>query len=157
LNSPNFLGNSNSYISAPFADLNLGVTNGSLVVSNLLTPFVPSLTGEIRAYSGSYFFTETNTPPGSTNVITITNYVRILIVLSGLEATTTAQQKDVTFHAANDLQISDQFTIFDNFASDTAKLTISTNGDGAYGLFGRLMITEQSYNWSANLPNLQYL
>jgi len=183
LSAPNFLGNSNSYIAAPYADLNLGVTNGSLNVSNLLTPVVPSYTSfsgpaagagglfvfrtpGITAYSGSYFFAETNiviVPPTgtnttfTTNAITITNDVRVLIVGSSLQPTTPAFQKDVILHAANNLQINDALTIFGNFSSDTAVLTVATNDPSAYSLFGTLVIQPQEYNWSLNLPNLQYL
>jgi len=42
LNAPvNFQGNTNSIIEVPYADLNLGVTSGSLVLSNLLVPVLP--------------------------------------------------------------------------------------------------------------------
>ena len=162
LNAPNFLGNSNSYIAAPYADLNLGVTNGSLSISNLLTPFVPGWSGQIGAFSGSYFFTETNfvvvpgTPP-TTNAITVTNDVRVLIVGSTMQPTTTAFQKDVVLHAANDLVIHDPLIIYDNFASDTTTLTVATNDPSAYDTLGTLLIQPQEYNWSAGLPNLQYL
>lgn len=175
LNTPNFLGNSNSYIAAPYADINLGVTNGSLNVSNLLAPYVPEWTtasgtfgggllgtAGITAFSGSYFFTETNfvvvpgTPP-TTNAITITNDVRILIVSSSLQPTSPTFQKDIVIHAANSLVINDALNIYDNFTSDTTSLTVATNAGTAYSTFGTLLIQPPLYNWSPSLPNLQYL
>jgi len=155
--APNFLGNSNSYIATPYSDINLGVTNGSMVVSNLLTPFVPGWSGEIVAYSGSYLFSETNTLPNSTNLIVFTNDVRVLIVGSIMQPITTAFQKDVIIHAPNNLQINDALTIYNDFTSDTATLTVSTNDSSAYSTFGTLVIQPQDYNWAAHLPNLQYL
>ena len=40
----NYLGNTNSKIQAPWSDLNLGVTSGSLILSNLLAPELPGWT-----------------------------------------------------------------------------------------------------------------
>ena len=96
------------------------------------------------------------TPP-TTNSITVTNDVRVLIIGSAMQPTTTAFQKDVVLHAANDLVIHDPLIIYDNFTRDTATLTVATNDSSAYNLFGTLLIQPQEYNWSAALPNLQYL
>jgi hypothetical protein len=164
LNTPNFLGNSNSYIATPYADLNLGVTNGSLNVSNLLSPEVPGWTGTLAAFSGSYFFSvsnsvvDTNTTPATTNTTVITNDVRVLIVRSALVPTMPSSEKDVLIHAADNLVINDALTISDNFTSDTASLTIASNDvTTAYSATGRLIIAPQNYNWSFSLPNLQFL
>lgn len=176
IDAPNFSGNSNSSISAAYSDLNLGSANGSLVLSNLLSPQLPSWTVDaggglgggglgggilsgtpgIEAFSGSYFFVSSNTPAGSTNTVAITNDVRVLIVLSRLTPTTTTSEKDITLHAANNLVISDALTIFGSFFSDTTSLTISTNDTNAYSPVGSLILTSPDLIWSASLPNLQY-
>jgi len=167
----NFVGNSNSAISAAYVDLNLGSPSGSLVVSNLISPVLPIWTVAggggggggiaaggtgIEAFSGSYLFVSSNTPAGSTNTITVTNDVRILLVRSRLSPTTTTSQKDIVLHAPNSVVIGDAYKIFGNFFSDTKSLTISTNDTNAYSPAGSLLLTSPNLLWSASLPNLQY-
>jgi len=157
----NFLGNSNAVIIAPYADINLGVTNRSLVVSNLLVPQLPEWTGVpgapsaifgamggIQAYSATYQFLDANG---------VTNDVRILLVNSAIQPTAPTIQKDVSFHAANSLVISDALHIYNSFFSDTAALTISTNASSAYSSAGELNLLSQNVFLSASLPNLQYV
>jgi len=160
--SPNFLGNSNSAIASLYADLKLGVTNGSLSISNLLMPSIPnwipvpnapnavfgSLMNGIQAWSASYFFTDTNG---------VTNDVRILLVNSAIQPTAPTLQKDVVLHAPNDLTISDVLNVYHNFFADSQVLTITTNANSAYSLEGELNLFSPDIFWSASLPNLQYL
>jgi hypothetical protein len=171
LNSPfHFQGNSNALIAAPYADLHLGVTNGSLTISNLLIPqlpawsgltnapsavfqfgltgFVPVEMGGLQAWSGSFLFVDANG---------ITNDVRILMVNSALNPTAPAYQKDVTLHATNDLVISDELNIFRTFSSDARILTVTSNDNSAFSLYGKLNLLSPDILWSASLPNLQYL
>jgi hypothetical protein len=164
LNAPvNYLGNSNSMIGAPYADLNLGVTNGSLTISNLLSPQLPGWTGVpgapaaifgiapmsgIEAFSGSYFFIDANG---------VTNDVRILMINSALQPNFAALQKDVKFHAPDNLVISDSMVIYNSFQSDTTTLTVTTNANSSYALIGALNLLSQDIFFSASLPNLQYL
>lgn len=161
-----FQGNSNSLISSPFADLNLGVTNGLLTISNLLTPTVPAWQGiptapsavifdpmgGIQAWSGSFFFTITNAAGA-----TITNDVRILMVNSAVLPAGPAFQQDVQLHTGSDLVISDQLNVYRNFSSDAQVLTITTNGPGAFSLFGVLDLLSPDIFWSGSLSNLQFL
>ena len=161
-----FQGNSNSVISSPFADLNLGVTNGSLTISNLLNPNVPGWTGitnapsavfgspmgGIQAWSASFLFTATNALGA-----TITNDVRILLVNSALQPTGPAYQQDVRLHTGNNLVISDQLNIYRNFSSDAQVLTITTNGPGGFSQVGQLNLLSPDIFWSTSLPNLQFL
>jgi hypothetical protein len=154
LSSPAFQGNSNSLISTTFADLYLGVTNGSLTISNLLNPKVPIYAGSpfapsavsgpagadamggIQAWSGSFTnFVLSNTvvvvsnATLVTNTIFFTNDVRILIVNSAVQPSGPhAFQQNVVLHAPNNLTISDELNIFQTFSSDTQVLTIATNG-----------------------------
>ena len=157
----NFLGNSNSVIFAPYADLDLGVTNGSLTVSNLLVPLLPEWTGVsgarsatisamggIQAYSATYQFLGTNG---------VTNDVRILLVNSAIQPTAPAVQKDVFFRAAKSLVISDALHIYNTFFSDTAVLTIATNASSAYSSVGELNLLSKDIFLSGSLPNLQFL
>ena len=122
----NYLGNTNSKIQAPVSDLNLGVTSGSLILSNLLAPELPGWTmadiapnavfgggfpmGGIQAFSGSYIFVDANG---------FTNDVRVLLVNSALQPTLPALQKDVKLHAVNNLVVADKMNIYNTFSSDT--------------------------------------
>jgi hypothetical protein len=170
LNSPvNLINNSNAAITAPYSDLNIGVTNGSLTLSNLLIPELPAWSGVpdapsavftlgftltptemggIQAWSGSYIFVD------STGV---TNDVRMLLVNSALQPTSPALQKNVFLHAPNNLVIADEFNIFDQFSADAATLTIATNDSSAFSLAGQLNFISPNIVWSASFTNLQYL
>jgi hypothetical protein len=156
LNAPvNFQGNSNSIIAMPFSDVNLGVTSGSLTVSNLLVPLLNGFSGafggsgDVEAFSGSYFFVDGNG---------VTNDVRVLMVSSSVQPNFQALQQNVNFHAPQDLTIADQLNIFNSFSSDTASLTVTTNANSAYSLDGELNLYNQNIFYSAlSLPNLQYL
>jgi hypothetical protein len=150
LNAPvNFQGNTNSIIEVPYADLNLGVTNGSLILSNLLVPLLPGFSGTIQAFSGSYLFTGTNG---------ITNDVRVLMVASTLQPDFEAAQNNVKIHAPHDLTIADRLQIINSFSSDTASLTISTNANSSYSLGGELNLSDPNVFYSGVwLPNLQFL
>jgi hypothetical protein len=157
----NFQGNTNSIIEMPYADLNLGVTSGSLTISNLLVPLLSGYSGStvsggavfnaggtgIQAFSGSYFFVDGNG---------ITNDVRVLMVASSLQPDFEALQQNVAFHATHDLQIADKLTIINSFFSDTASLTVTTNANSAYSLDGELNLLNPNVFYSAlSLPNLQ--
>lgn len=164
-----FEGNSNSLISTPFADLNLGVPGNFLAISNLLDPNVvqwqgltnpPAVTAGIfftpmagiQAWSGSFFFT--NTDPVTSN--SVVNDVRILMINSALVPTATAEQQNVQLHTGNDLVISDILNIYGELNSDAQVLTITTNGPGAFSLAGQINLLSPNIFWSTSLPDLQY-
>jgi len=159
----NFQGNTNSMILSPYSDINLGVTSGSLTISNLLVPLLPGYSGfagggfnpfslsvgGIQAFSGSYFFVDGNG---------VTNDVRVLMVSSSLQPNFTGLQQNVNFHATHDLTIADQLNIINSFTSDTASLTVTTNANSAYSLDGELNLLNPNVFYSAlSLPNLQYV
>ena len=170
LDSPvQFNGNSNAVVAAPYSDVYLGSTNGSLTLSNLLVPQLPAWTGVpgapsavsefgvgflttemggIQAWSGSYIFTDTNG---------VTNDVRVLLVNSALQPTTPALQQDLILHATNTLTVSQEFDVIRHFSSDAATLTLTTNDNSAFSLTGQLNLLSSDIFWSASLPNLQYL
>jgi hypothetical protein len=165
---------SNAVIFAPYSDLNIGRTDGSITLSNLLVPalpswsgvpdapsavqefvvsgnvigFVPAPMGGIQAWSGSYIFVDANG---------VTNDVRMLLVNSALQPTSPALQQNVAFHASDNLVISDALNIFGNFSSDATTLTLTTNANSAYSLAGELNLLSPNILVSASLPNLKYL
>jgi hypothetical protein len=176
LNTPvNLIGNSNAVISAPYSDLNIGVTNGSLTLSNLLIPelpawtgvpdapsavteigitslgtltFGPAVMGGIQAWSASYIFVD---------AAGFTNDVRMLLVNSALKPTTPALQKDVFLHAPNSVSLADELNIFGHFGDDSTVLTITTNNNSAFSLSGQLNFLSPDIFWSTSFTNLQFL
>ena len=165
LRAPNLTSYARASIGAAYSDVYLGVTNGSLILSNLFIPQLPawhavdrapsavsgSTLGQspgIEAYSGSYIFVDANG---------ITNDVRVLMVNSAINPTTAGLSKDVVIHSPNDLTIGDDMSIFGNFSSDTKSLTIATNDNSAYSLSGELIFLNPDIFWSTSLTNLQYL
>ena len=177
LSTPNFQGNTNALISTPLADLYIGVTNGSLTLSNLLNPNVPIWTGVtpapdavgdgmggIQAFSGSFTNVVTNLVLIGgvlTNALT-TNDVRILIVNSAVSPSGSCLQQNVQLHAPNNLTISDDLNIFGNFFSDAQVLTIGTNSVGrpgapnAFSSCGQINLLSPDMLWSPSVPNLQF-
>src|SRR6185312_9542242 len=140
LNSPvNFLGNSNSLLSAAYSDIHFGVTSGSLTISNLMVPVLPAWTGVpgapsatvvspmlgIQAYSATYIFVDATG---------VTNDVRILMVNSALQPSTPAFQKDVSLNSGNVVNVADALHIYNSFSSDATTLTLTTNANSAYSL-----------------------
>lgn len=158
----NFLGNSNAVISAPFADLNLGVTNGSLTFSNLLVPAIPVWAGVpnapsavfnspmdgLQAWSASFFFVDTNG---------ITNDVQVLLVNSALQPTAPTYQQNIKLHTSNALTINDTLNIFGSFSTDAKILTVGTNDSSGFSTQGEINLLAQNIFWSTSAPNIQYL
>src|SRR6202012_2871570 len=70
-----FDGSAGAAITAPFSDLNLGVTNGFMTVSNLLMANIPQWSGTIQAWSTRWV---------SVDATGVTNDYRILLVASQL-------------------------------------------------------------------------
>ncbi|HWD90717.1 MAG TPA: hypothetical protein VG938_00055 [Verrucomicrobiae bacterium] len=166
-----FLGNSNALVEAPYSDLYLSVTNGSLTLSNLLVSQLPTWTGVpgapsavfnnlvlnqqevemggLQVWAGSYIFLDANG---------VTNDVRVMLVNSALQPTTPALQQDMVLHSPDSLTISDEYNIIRNFSSDAAAITLTTNSNSAFSLSGQLNLLSQNIFWSsASVPNLQYL
>jgi hypothetical protein len=160
-----FHGSAGASIQVPYSDLNLGVTNGFLTLSNLVNPEVPIWSGTCEAWSTRWTATSSNTVitvsngiPVSTNVITITNDFRVLIIGSQFSPTAVAQVQDLKLHGTN-LVISDAYNLMRTFAADAENLTLTTNGSGrgATSLAGELNSANPDIFWASSLPNLRNL
>lgn len=145
-----FEGNVGASINVPFADLNLGVTNGFLTISNLMRPTLPRWSGTVQAFTARWF----DVTPGG-----ITNDNRVVLVNSHLIPTTAPQVQDLFLHATNSLVISDALTVSRNLLVDATHLTLTTNGLGVGALSdkGELNFLSPNILWSASLPRLKYL
>lgn len=176
INTPNYMsvqstnqfdGSPGASIQVPYSDLNLGVTNGFLTISNLLTPNLPSMSGTVQAWSTRWLVGVTNTSitfsngfPIATNTFTGTNDFRVLIVGSQLTPTTIAQVQNMLLHGTNSLVVSDALNVMRTFNADAQSLTLTTNGSGrgATSLDGEVNVAASAiFDWSSSLPNLRNL
>ena len=163
-----FDGNAGARIRAPFTDLNLGVTNGFLTITNLLPQSYPVWGGTVQAWSTRWFVLGTNTTvtfnptnglPISTNTFTMTNDFRVEIVASQLTPTTLSQMQDFILHSTNSVTISDAFNVLRKLSIDARSLTLTTNayGYGSSSADGELNLESPNILWPSSLPNLRWL
>ena len=149
-----FDGASGATIIAPYSDINLGVTNGYLTISNVLQSVIPNWSGTIQAWSTEFFTTTTNTGP------TITNDFRVLIVSSSLVPFSTPQIQNLTLHGTN-LVISDVLNVMNNLSIDAQSLTLTTNSgypnNKAGSPEGELNLESGATLFATGLPNLLWL
>ncbi|MGA2868680.1 MAG: hypothetical protein ABSF34_05920, partial [Verrucomicrobiota bacterium] len=96
--SNQFDGSSGAQIAAAFADLNLGRTNGTMTVSNLLEAQIPVWNGTVQAWSTRWVEVDTNTG--------VTNDFRVELVNSQLTPFTQPEVQNLTLNATNNLVIS---------------------------------------------------
>jgi hypothetical protein len=142
-----FDGSPGALIQSPYTDLNLGVTNGFLTISNLLAPAVPIWNGPIQAWDTRWLV-------GATNGVT--NDFRVLIVASQLTPTTLSQVQNMLLHSTNSIVISDALNIINSVTADAQNLTLTTNGAGvgATSLDGELDVGTPNIFWASSFPNL---
>jgi hypothetical protein len=146
-----FQGNSGAIIVTPFADINLGVTNGYLTITNLLASAIPVWDGEIYLWSARWQYVDAT---GGTNSF------HVLFVDSlSLSASASAQVQDLILHATNSLVISDVFNVMRTLSIDARNLTLTTNGygNGAASPEGELNLTADSIFWASSLRFLRNL
>ncbi len=142
-------GSDGALINSPFSDINLGVTNGFMTISNLLAAGIPAWGGSVSAWSTRW----TNT-----DATGFTTDYRVLLVKSQLTPTTPPQVQTLRLHATNSLVISDTMNVFGSVYIDAQNLTLSTNlvGYGATSVDGELN-WENTANFGTGfgqLPNL---
>ncbi|MDB6125896.1 MAG: hypothetical protein JWQ71_4889 [Pedosphaera sp.] len=141
-----FVGSTNAQISVPNCDIFLSSTNGSMVVSNLLAPYVPRMIGDIDMYSERW-----------TNIVDgITNYYHVLMVRSALSPTSPSLIKDLVLRSTN-LVVSDVLNATRSMVLDSERLTVVSNAPDFSAPFGQINLTSPDIVWAASLPRLRYL
>jgi len=165
--SNQFDGTTGAQIAAPYADINIGVTNGYLTVSNLTESSLPQWSGTVQCWSGRWLALLTNmsvsvdpnTMVATTNTYTVTNDYRVLIVGTQIAPTTASQVQNLCLHGTNSVVISDAFSILGSLFIDTRNLTLTTNvlGAGAQSFEGELNLESAGLFWSNCVPNLRNL
>lgn len=155
-----FDGSDGATIGAAFSDINIGRTNGSMSVSNLMESQIPDWTGNIQAWSTRWLSVATNGT--GTNAVVVTNDWRVLLVNSQLTPVSTPQIRNLTFNVTNNLVVSDALNVYGTFFANAQVLTLTTNvlGVGASSPDGELNFQNQNPNtwsWNGSFPNLLYL
>lgn len=142
-----FIGSTNAQIVVPFSSFNLGSTNGSMVISNLLAPVLPRLNGFVDLYSARWV---------TTNAAGETNLWFTTIVNPSIQPYFPSTIKDMTLRSTN-LVIADTLNVTNNLLLDTERLTLSSNAPGALSLNGVIFSQSTNIVWSGSLPRLNYL
>ena len=142
-----FVGSTNAVIISPVSDAYLSSTNGTMSISNLTTPFLPRMEGEIQAWSGRW----TNVTAGG-----VATLYTVTMVDSDLVAQAPSRIQNLSLRSTN-LYIGDALNVFGSLLLDTLRLTISTNDAHAPTPYGELNLNSGDLLWSASLPKLQCL
>jgi hypothetical protein len=157
-----FVGSQGAQITFPYADINLGSTNGQLTITNLVAPFLPNLNGPISCYTAIWtnltsatniVITATAT---NTNTFTVTNEFTVLMVTSSLEPTAPVYVDNLALRSTN-VVISDLVNVTSNLFINGQNLTITSNAGGSDTPFGELDLIGAPGIYSANWPVLQNL
>lgn len=138
-----------SQIPAPYSDIYLGNTNGTMVITNLIQASIPRWNGTVSAYSTCW-----------TNSFQGTNYdFRVLLVASQLNPASGAQVQDFVLYSSNNVVISDQLNITRTLSLNCTNLLITTNGlgTGASSLEGALNLNSTGISWAGSVPRLRCL
>jgi hypothetical protein len=154
INGPNYLsiaatnhfaGSSNATIISPFMDVNVGTTNGSLVITNLVAPYVPRFVGPIDMYAARW-----------TNIVNgITNRFHVLIVNPQLAPVSPPLVLNCALRSTN-VVVSDALNINNSLLVNAQSLTIVTNDPFSPTYIGAINIQNPDIFWSSSLPTLQY-
>jgi hypothetical protein len=153
----NFVMDSKTRILTAVADYNLGVTNATLTVSNLLAPTCPRINGFVDVFSTRWTNTSgpfTNITSASTNVYSVTNTYFVTIVESQLASSSPSALQNLTLHATN-VVISDVLNVLSNVTIDAYNVWITTNGPKAQVPAGQLNIPSGNPLNTATLPRLR--
>ncbi len=153
INAPKqFDGSAGAVIGPPYADINLGVTNGTLTISNLIEQSIPTWSGTLNEWSTRWTNTDVNG---------VTWDYRVMLVYADLNSTLTPQVQNLTLNATN-LVISDALNVFGSTFANAQTMTLTTNavGNGAQSLEGELNMQVESplvWSWNGSFPYLQWL
>jgi hypothetical protein len=154
-----FDGSPGALINAPFYDMNLGVTNGTMTISNLVAQNIPTWGGLFQEWSSRW----TNVSPTNASFLPGDNIdYRVMLVNSDLTPTINPQIQNLTLNATNSLVISDVLNVFNSLYATPVSLTLTTNGigHGATSVEGELNLGNGNsviWSWGGSFPNLLWL
>ena len=154
----NFTRDPSTRILTAIADYNLGVTNASMTVSNLLAPTCPRLNGYVDVFSTRW--TNIAGPFTNyiyTNVFYNTNTYFVTMVASQLASSSPSFVQNLTLHAPTNVIISDVLNVLSNITIDAYNVIITTNGPGAQTPAGQLNFPSGMALGSSAFPRLRAL
>jgi hypothetical protein len=155
LNSTNqFDYDGQSQIAAPYSDIYLGNTNGTMAVTNLIQSSLPIWSGNIQAWTTRWI--ASNTVPAYPGY----NFdFRVLLVASQVSPTTASALQDFVLYSTNNVTISDVLNISRTFSLNCTNLLLTTNGlgNGAASPDGELNLQSTAINWATAAPRLRCL
>lgn len=157
-----YRGSQGAQIIFPFADINLGSSNGQMVISNLVLPFVTRFSGPIWAWTAAWtnltsatniVMSGTNAP--TTNSFTVTNAFLVTFVDSQLSPISPVNIENLLLRSTN-LVISDVLGVSSKLLINAQNLTITSNASSAVTPQGQLIYdpADESDLYSANFPSM---
>ena len=135
-----------------YSDSYLGVTNGSMTISNLYSSQIPGWSGSVQVWS-----TDWTNPVVDANGFT-TEY-KVLLVQSSVNAFNPSYQQDFVLYSSNNVVLSDSLNIYRTLSINCTNLLLTTNtpGNGASSFDGDLNLNNPSMVWANCLPRLSIL
>lgn len=139
-----FAGSGGAKIFTPFADFDLGTTNGFLAVSNLIAPTLPRFEGYVDVWSSRF-----------TNVDSAnwTNRYHVLFVNSSLTPSVEPRLQNLSLRSTN-VVINDVLNILSNLTIRADNLTIASNGPAMSNPTGQLNLLSGQIFWPSSTPYL---
>ena len=155
----------NANISSAYSDINVGVSTGNLVLTNLVAPTVPAWNGTLQAWSTRFVTLITNTiitytngtVPVSTNSYAVTNDYSVVIIANQAVPTTPSAVWNLFLNGTNSIVLHDNYNLLNGLYLNCASLTLAANGFGAESPYGELNLQGTTVNWAAATPSLRYL
>lgn len=147
-----FVGSPGALIASPTLDIYLGSTNGVMMVSNVVAPYLNHLSGPIELWSARW----TNFVNG------VTNSFHALVVDSRLSPTTSPVIQTLDLRApkvengTSSIVISDFLNVSSNLVLSAERLTIATNVNNPFTPYGHLDIVTPNILWSTATTNVQF-
>jgi hypothetical protein len=147
-----FIGSAGAFIASPTMDIYLGSTNGVMMVTNVVAPYLNHISGPIELWSARW----TNFVNG------ITNSFHALVVDSRISPTTSPVIQTLDLRApkptngTSSIVINDFLNVSSNLVLSAERLTIATNFNNPFTPYGHLDIVTPNILWSTATTNVQF-
>ena len=147
-----FVGSPGAFIASPTLDVYLGSTNGVMMVTNVVAPYLNHISGPIELWSARW----TNFVNG------ITNSFHALVVNSRISPTALPVIQTLDLRApkppggTSSIVINDFLNVSSNLVLSAERLTIATNFNNQFTPYGHLDIVTPNILWSTATTNVQF-
>jgi hypothetical protein len=147
-----FIGSAGAFIASPTMDVYLGSTNGVMMITNVVAPYLNHISGPIELWSARW----TNFVNG------VTNSFHALVVDSRISPLTSPVIQTLDLRApkvangTSSIVINDFLNVSSNLVLSAERLTIATNFNNQFTPYGHLDIVTPNILWSTATTNVQY-